>query len=161
MGSLREAQHTPGGITPGIPKMKGIPEFLNSWLGVWGMFQGYVGKFLDCAFIFVLKLYLQSNKLASRKPLKCPNTWTKRLHILVPSKILSHANDSQITSLLSDLKLLDILFKNKQSYSLCAFTQIYLCILCLHTVDSEISIPIYRWDFQGPPIMGPLTHTIP
>ena len=41
--------------------MKGIPEFLNSWLGVWGMFQGYVGKFLDCAFIFVLKLKQQTS----------------------------------------------------------------------------------------------------
>ena len=36
-----------------IPQ-KGIPKppnernsFINRWLGVWGMFQGYVGKFLD------------------------------------------------------------------------------------------------------------------
>ena len=34
--------------TPGIPKPPNERNsFINRWLGVWGMFQGYVGKFLD------------------------------------------------------------------------------------------------------------------
>ena len=48
--SLRELQHTPVSHTPGIPfQPQMLQEFrnINCWLGVWGMFQGYVGKFLD------------------------------------------------------------------------------------------------------------------
>ena len=41
---LREPQHTPGD-TPGIPEAPNERNsFINCWLGVWGMFQGYVGK---------------------------------------------------------------------------------------------------------------------
>ena len=94
-------------------------------------------------FYFVLKLYLQSNKLASQKPLKPHNRWTKRLHILVPSEILSGANNSSNFPVVG----LEALTYSKQKPSnnptLCTFTHIYQCILRLHTVDPEISIAIY------------------
>ena len=46
--SLREPQHTPLEHTPDIPKPPNERNsFINCWLGVWGMLQGSVGKFLD------------------------------------------------------------------------------------------------------------------
>ena len=45
---LRELQHTPGSHNPGILKPPNEKNFLiNCWLRVWGMFKGYVGKFLQ------------------------------------------------------------------------------------------------------------------
>ena len=45
--------------TPGIPKPPNERNaFINRWLGVWGMFQGYVGKFLETGL-----LRLQPEKL--------------------------------------------------------------------------------------------------
>ena len=47
---LRKPQHTPGysipKASPFTPKWKEFRN-INCWLRVWGMFQGYVGKFLD------------------------------------------------------------------------------------------------------------------
>ena len=45
---LREPQHTPG-AHPRHPQSLKWKEFrtINCWLGVWGMLQGYVGKFLE------------------------------------------------------------------------------------------------------------------
>ena len=45
---LRKPQHTLVSHTPGIPKPPiERNSFINRWLGVWGMFQGYVEKLLD------------------------------------------------------------------------------------------------------------------
>ena len=44
--------------TPGIPKPPNERNsFINRWLGVWGMFQGYVGKFLESGYLRRLILY--------------------------------------------------------------------------------------------------------
>ena len=49
--SLRESQHTPGlEHTLDIPKPPNERNSsINCWLGVWGMLQGSVGKFLETA----------------------------------------------------------------------------------------------------------------
>ena len=45
---LREPQHYPLEHTPGLPKPPNERNsFINCLFWVWGMFQGYVGKFLD------------------------------------------------------------------------------------------------------------------
>ena len=43
--AIPRVQHTPG--IPFQPQMKGIPNHKLLGQGVWGMFQGYVGKFLE------------------------------------------------------------------------------------------------------------------
>ncbi len=45
--SLRKTQHTPGAY-PRHPQNE-RNSFIKCCLGVWGMFQGYVGKFLESA----------------------------------------------------------------------------------------------------------------
>ncbi len=48
----REPQYTPVEHTPNIPNTTKWKEFrtINCWLGVWGMLQGFVGKFLEMWF---------------------------------------------------------------------------------------------------------------
>ena len=44
----------PWSIVPGIPKPSNERNsFINRWLKVWGMFPGYVGKFLEMANLFL------------------------------------------------------------------------------------------------------------
>ena len=51
--SLRNCQQTPG-IYPRYPKYKYERiSFINKWLRVWGMFQGYVGVFLDTGIMWI------------------------------------------------------------------------------------------------------------
>ena len=47
---LRETQHTPGAYPrpPQTPNERN--SFIKCWFWVWGMFQGYVGKFLEFMF---------------------------------------------------------------------------------------------------------------
>ena len=67
---LRETQHTPVSHTPDIPKPSNERNsFINCWLGVWGMLQGSVGKFLEkcmrsshmCVAYFTIFSYLYTS----------------------------------------------------------------------------------------------------
>ena len=88
--NLREPQHTPASHTPGIPPQKKkqmtkrIPKHkLFVELRVWGMFQGYVGKFLEASRQWSIYIYhISSSWIMSHVVMKIEKLWNHQLQYL-------------------------------------------------------------------------------
>ncbi len=85
--NLREPQHTPGAypMNPQTPKWKKF-RTINYWLGVWGMFQGYVGKFLETKVRSCADKQLWSQYLNWKQSWQ-NHHWSNRGHYMTPTQI--------------------------------------------------------------------------
>ena len=105
---IEENANIPLEHTPGIPTPpNGRNSFIKCWLRVWGMFQGYVGKFLEYIFrsnisLFSGKKYIPSWELTYPFPKACLSRWFSFsqgaicMDMLVPSRVCCFLSGARI-----------------------------------------------------------------